>query len=149
MQSTASLATAEPDIRRLLDNWCSAAAAGDVDRIMMHYAPDILSFDAVAQLQFKGAEVYRKHWQACMEMCKKSTMIFEMHELAIAADDDLAFAHSLMRCGFVGDDGQEKTSWMRATTCLRRMSGKWLIVHEHFSAPFDMENSKAMLDLQP
>ncbi len=26
---------------------------------------------------------------------------------------------------------------------------EWSIVHEHFSAPFDMENSKALLDLQP
>ena len=67
----------------------------------------------------------------------------------IAARDDLAFGHYLSRCGGTGPDGVEKVGWMRATVCCRKIDGRWLVVHEHFSAPFDMETSKALFDLEP
>jgi ketosteroid isomerase-like protein len=134
-------------IRDMLEHWRGAVVSGDLDGIMAHYATDILSFDAVAQLQFKGAEVYRRHWQACMEMCK-GPMVFEMHQLSLTVRGDIAFGHYLTRCGGV-EDGQEKTSWMRATVCLKEIGGRWLIAHEHFSVPFDMQSGKAMFDLTP
>jgi ketosteroid isomerase-like protein len=61
----------------------------------------------------------------------------------------VAFAHGLCRCGAKDESGEEKTSWMRFTTCYRRTSGSWKIVHEHFSAPFDVESGKALFDLKP
>lgn len=149
MTREASLSTtAESEIRSVIDRWQQAVVAGDLDRIMAHYAADILSFDAVSQLQFKGTAAYRKHWQACMEMCK-GPMIFEIHELGVTADDDIGFSHYLTRCGGTSDTGEEKTSWMRATVCHRKIGGKWLVVHEHFSVPFDMQSSKALFDLKP
>ena len=135
-------------IRRLIDDWAEAVRASDLDRIMAAYAPDILSFDAIAQLQFKGAEAYRKHWKACIAMCT-GPMIFEVHDLAIEAGDDVAFGHYLVRCGGTGPDGKEQTGWMRGTVCCRRRSGRWLVAHEHFSVPFDMASGKALLGLEP
>ena len=135
-------------IRRLIDDWAQAVRASDLDRIMAAYAPDILSFDAIAQLQFKGAKAYRKHWEACVAMCT-GPMIFEVHDLAIEASDDVAFGHYLVRCGGTGPDGEAQTGWMRVTVCCRRRSGRWLIAHEHFSVPFDMASGKALLGLEP
>jgi ketosteroid isomerase-like protein len=105
-------------------------------------------FDAVSQLQFKGVDAYRKHWEACLSMCP-GPMIFEMHDLNIAAGNDVAFCHCLTRCGATGENGAEKAAWMRVTVCHRKANGKWLVVHEHFSAPFEMESGKALLDLEP
>jgi PhnB protein len=31
----------------------------------------------------------------------------------------------------------------------RKTNGTWMIVHEHFSAPFDPESGKALFDLEP
>ena len=93
------------EIRRLLEDWARAARAGDLEGIMAAYAPDILSFDAIAQLQVKGADAYRKHWEMCVEMCS-SPMTFEIHDLGIEAGDDVAFAHYLLRCGGTGPDGK-------------------------------------------
>jgi uncharacterized protein (TIGR02246 family) len=140
--------TAEAQIRSLIADWAAAAAAFDLDRIMAAYAPDILAYDAIAQLQFKGAQAYRKHWQACATMCA-GPMVFEVHDLAIEAGEDLAFGHYLVRCGPIGEDGKEDTGYMRATVCCRKTSGRWRIVHEHFSAPFDPESGKALLRLEP
>ena len=38
---------------------------------------------------------------------------------------------------------------MRVTVCFRRTGGRWLIAHEHFSVPFDMESGKALMNLEP
>jgi uncharacterized protein (TIGR02246 family) len=139
---------AAAEIRGLIEDWAKAAQASDIDRIMVAYAPDVLSFDAIAQLQFKGADAYRKHWEACLAMCP-GPMIFEIHELGIETGDDIAFAHYLLKCGATGEDGKEQTGWMRATVCCRRTRGRWLVAHEHFSAPFDPESGKALLRLEP
>ena len=139
---------ARAEISGLIDDWGTAVRAKDLDAIFAHYAPDILAFDAIARIQFEGTEAYRKHWQACMAMCP-GQMIFEVHDLSVAASGDVAFCHYLSRCGGTGADGEEKAGWMRATAGLRRRDGKWLIVHEHFSAPFDPASGKALLDLEP
>lgn len=148
MATQARPTTADAEIRNLIESWLEAVRAKDLDAIMGHYAPDILSFDAIAQLQFKGAQAYRKHWQACFEMCPGET-VFEAHELGIAAAGDVAFCHYLCRCGGTGPDGKMQVGWMRATVCCRRTNGRWLVAHEHFSAPFDPQSSKALFDLEP
>lgn len=138
----------EARIRELIDNWAVKFRAKDLDGIMSIYAPEIVSFDAIAQLQFKGVEAYKKHWEACLSFCQ-GPIIFEMHELDITASDDVAFSHCLNWCGGTDESGEEKASWMRATVCWRKLNGKWKVVHEHYSAPFDMETGKAMFDLKP
>jgi uncharacterized protein (TIGR02246 family) len=148
MSTAIAHTTAEAEIRALVDNWLRAVLARDIDGIMSHYAPDILSFDAISQLQFKGVDAYRTHWEACLSMCP-GPMIFEIHDLNIAAGNDVAFCHCLTRCGATEENGAEKASWMRVTVCYRKTNGKWLVVHEHCSAPFDMESCKALLDLEP
>jgi uncharacterized protein (TIGR02246 family) len=138
----------EDDVRRLIESWLKAVRAKDLDAIVSHYAPDIVAFDAIAQLRFKGRDAYKEHWKACLAMCE-GPMSFEIHELTITAGDDLAFGHYLSRCGGTGEDGEEKAGWTRATVGCRRIGGKWMMVHEHFSAPFDVESGKALLGLQP
>jgi ketosteroid isomerase-like protein len=65
---------------------------------MSIYAPDIVSFDAIARLQFKGVDEYRKHWEACLSFCQ-GPITFEIHDLKITAGDDVAFSHCRGRCG--------------------------------------------------
>lgn len=147
MDTPSTLARTETELRSQLEDWARAVRARDVERIFSHYAPDIVAFDAIAQLQFKGAEAYRKHWETCMAMCA-GPMIFELHELQITAGDDLAFVHGLNRCGGTGPDGKEMVGWTRMTACFRKLHGQWQVVHEHFSAPFDPQSDKALW-LQP
>lgn len=139
---------AETGIRALIDSWLQAVKSQDVGRIMSHYADDVVAYDAILQLQFKGADAYGKHWQFCMEQCSGPT-VFELHGTTVAADGDVAFTHALCRCGGTDDQGNEQTGWTRMTACYRKLDGRWKIAHEHFSAPFDMENGKALLELQP
>lgn len=148
MNTETAKATSEAEIRALMDSWLKAVSAQDVDGIVSHYAPDILAFDAIAQLQFKGRDAYKDHWQACLSMCP-GPMTFEIHDLSIAAGEDVAFSHCLNWCGGTDENGEEKASWMRMSAGYRKTNGKWKVVHEHFSSPFDMESGKALFDLKP
>lgn len=152
MTDTTSPTTPEQEqqIRALIESWRQAAIARDVPRIVTHYTPDIVAFDAVMQLQFKGVEAYGKHWAACMEMCNEpGETVFEIDQLHIVAEQRSGYAHYLIRCGHRDSDGNEKSSWMRVSVGLRRTDAGWKIAHEHFSAPFDMESGKALFDLKP
>ena len=44
---------------------------------------------------------------------------------------------------------EEVSRFMRATVGYRRQGGQWQVIHEHWSAPFDMETQKALFDLKP
>jgi len=140
--------SAERDVRGVLNSWLQAVRASDADAIRKHYAEDIVAFDAVIQLQFKGRDAYMQHWSACLDMCP-GPMLFEMDQTEVSANDGLGFSRSLLQCGYTDQDGTEKSSWMRVTTCYEKRDGRWLIVHEHFSAPFDCESGKAIFDAQP
>ncbi len=139
---------AETDIRNLIESWEKAASAGNLDAIMSHYAPEVIAYDAIAALQFKGAEAYKKHWKMCLEMCS-GPMTFKMHDLHIGVGEEIAYSHCLNHCGGTDKDGHQHSSWMRVSSAYRKIKGQWRIVHEHFSAPFDPESGKALFDLQP
>lgn len=147
MTTHASL-SAEAAVLEQLESWAAAVRAQDVDAIVAHYAPDIVAFDAVMKLQFKGVAAYRDHWQTCVEMFP-GPMVLELHEVTIHADHQVAFCHALQRCGGTDAKGQFQAGWLRLTSGYRRIEGEWKVVHEHFSAPFDMESDKALLHLVP
>jgi ketosteroid isomerase-like protein len=106
---------------------------------MACYTPDVRAFDAIMALQFKGADAYRQHWQACFAMMPDGEMLIEAHEVEISVAGDLAIAHFLQRCGCTDADGNTQSGWMRATVCGRRTADGWRIAHEHYSAPFAPE----------
>jgi ketosteroid isomerase-like protein len=56
----------------------------------------------------------------------------------------LAVAHYLAR--FTGLPGEP--FWIRVTAVYRRVEGKWKIVHEHSSVPFDPETLRAVVRLE-
>jgi uncharacterized protein (TIGR02246 family) len=140
--------TAESEIRALQERWVQAVRALDIEAIMACYATDVVAFDAIVQLQFQGSEAYRKHWQYCLTLCA-GPMMFEMDHVKVMAAADLACAHWLCRCGGTDETGEVKASWMRASACYSKTDAGWKIVHEHFSAPFEMDSGKALFDLKP
>lgn len=50
----------ERQIHTLMDNLANAIRTKDVDALMAHYAPDVLAFDLLPPLQYRGADAIRK-----------------------------------------------------------------------------------------
>lgn len=142
------MSTVNSELKALTDSWEKANQARDVDAILGHYAEDLVAFDAILQLQFKGREVYKAHWKNCLEMCQ-GPMTFEVHQLQQWGEGDVGFGHFLCHCGGTDNEGNTHNCWMRVTQGYRRIGGQWRIVHDHFSAPFDPESGQALFELQP
>ena len=137
----------QEQVRDLITRWMRAVQSKDIDAIVRPYADDILAFDAVKALQFKGKAAYRAHWEACMAFCPDGA-IFDMEQLQVHASPELAIAHWLNRCGSA-EEGAEGGCYMRVTAGYQRIDGEWKVIHEYWSAPFDMETGAALFNLKP
>lgn len=135
-------------IEQTLNRWSQAVSDKDLPRISEHYSSDVLAFDAVGQLQFKGRDAYMAHWQACMATCPGPTL-FDMQQLHVELGQDLGFGHFLCHCGGTNEQGEMQSSWLRVSQGYRKQNGQWLIAHEHFSIPFDMLTGQTAFNLQP
>ena len=149
MNAKTTAATAETEIRELVERWLEAVRAKDVNGVMSHYTADILTFDISPPLQYKGIDAYRKNWEWWLPTFS-GPVGYEIRDLGITASDDIAFSHSLNRISGTKTNGEEVDVWVRVTACYRKTNGKWMITHEHVSVPFYMDGSdRAAVDLKP
>jgi uncharacterized protein (TIGR02246 family) len=148
--ATRSVAKNEAQIRDLYERWAKSFRAKDLPGIMAVYAPgdEVVAYDIVPPLQYKGKSAYEKDYSEFMAMYD-GPIGFEFGELRVVAGDNVAFVHALERISGTMKNGQKSDIWLRATSGLRKINGKWLIVHDHISVPTNMETGKAALDLKP
>jgi uncharacterized protein (TIGR02246 family) len=139
---------AEPEIRDLLDEWANAIRAKDADAVMAHYALDVLAFDLLPPLQYRGAEAVRSRLSEWLTSFQ-GPIGFEMRDLRITTGDGVGFCHGLNGVSGTTKGGAKVDMWWRATNCFQRVEGKWLVTHGHNSEPFDMQSGKALVDLKP
>jgi len=138
----------ERNIRQLFDDFTNAMRSMDIERIMSYYAPDVVAFDMMPPLRFTGKDQYRKSWEMGFSMMQ-GPWTFEQRDLNIQVSGELAVCHALNHAAGKLKDGNSMDSWMRWTCSLRKIKGKWQIVHEHNSVPIEMETDKAMWKLKP
>ncbi len=140
-------ASDEAQIRTLIEARVKAVHDKNIDGALSSIAPDMLAFDVVNSLYYRGRDAVRKRAQEWFSSFHGS-IGYEIHDLFIATGDDVAFSHCLNRYSGTTTGG-ELGMWVRVTTCYRKIDGTWLITHEHQSVPFDAESGKASLDLKP
>jgi ketosteroid isomerase-like protein len=138
----------EADIRRRLDKLITAIRAMDLEGVKPIYAPGIVSFDIEPPLRHVGAEAKWKNWAKVFTVYQPP-LHYEVRDLTITVGDDVAFGHSLARMSGTLKNGNRSGYWVRWTTCLRKIDGQWLVVHDQISVPVDFTSGRALLDLEP
>jgi ketosteroid isomerase-like protein len=139
----------EAEIRYIIKAWIAGLRDKDVDAVMAHAAPDILSFDLAPPLASRGANRYRKNLEAWFPSWD-GPIDTEAHDLQVTLGGDVAFSTSLNRICGEKRGGEQSHIWVRVTACFRKIDGRWKVVHEHVSTPFYMDGSlKAAVDLSP
>lgn len=138
----------EAAIQGLLNDCIRSLHDKNIEGVMSIYAPELVAFDIVPPLRYVGADAYRKPWEEVFSTFQ-GPIGYEIHDLSITVGDDVAFTHSLNRISGTMNTGHKTDLWVRCTACLRKINGKWLIVHTQVSVPVDLEHGKAMLDLKP
>jgi uncharacterized protein (TIGR02246 family) len=126
----------ETEIRALIERWAEAVRKHDRNGILADHDPDIVMFDVPPPLQLKGTGEYDASWDLFFSWHRPSDA-FDVHALDIVAGSDVAFAVALMRCGGANENGEHSELDFRLTVGLRKIDGRWRVVHEHHSVPAD------------
>lgn len=139
----------ELHISEVMDNLAEAVRTRDADKLIANYADDVVAFDVINPLQYVGADAVKERAEQWLGTFEDGLVGYEVSDLRISAGDNTAFCHCLNHVYAMRKDGVKLDMWWRATVCLRKTDGNWLITHIHSSVPFDMETGKASLDLKP
>ena len=124
----------DPQIRARIDGLIRALRAKDIDALMAHYAPDTVTFDLMP-LQTSGRDAYRKNFEAWFASVQ-GPIDFEIRDLRITGNDDVAFCHYLGHVKCTRTTGAQADYWVRVTAGCRRLNTQWTVIHEHVSMPF-------------
>ncbi|KQY15665.1 hypothetical protein ASD36_24805 [Rhizobium sp. Root1334] len=135
--------------------WLKAFASQDLEQMMSFYVDDIYSYDLMAApteaglaMAFDGEQIWRQNWVSFFGMFAED-LVITIEDLTVYQQGDLATVYGLTRLEGTIVDGPSVDMWVRETNLLRRINGRWLVVHDHVSVPFDFATGKALTDLKP
>jgi ketosteroid isomerase-like protein len=138
----------EAELRALLEDVSAAVRRKDATALVSRYATDVIAFDVVDPLQYRGRDEVRRRaddwlssWHGEIE--------FEMRDLVFSVSAESAFCHSLNHVAGTKTNGDTVDMWWRATIGFSKHDSGWVVTHLHSSVPFDMATGKASLNLKP
>ena len=150
--TTSSTTRAQAEICTVLAAHAAAHAERDVDALFALYADQAVLYTLAPPLQQTQDTEYgsREGLQAWFATFHGPVQI-HYRDPVVTTAGDLAFVHTLTSMTATPAGAPESFSfWFRSTFGLRRVDGRWLIVHRHESTPFHMDGSfRAATDLQP
>jgi ketosteroid isomerase-like protein len=138
----------DAQIRERMDALAQALRAKDINTLMAHYAPGMVTFDLRPPLQLQGADAYRKNFEAWFASVQ-GPIDYEIRDLRVPMSDDLALCHYLGHVKSTRTTGEKSDYWVRVTSGFQKMNDQWMVTHEHVSMPLNVETMQAALDLQP
>jgi uncharacterized protein (TIGR02246 family) len=140
----------ETEVREVYERWATAFRSHDLDAIMSLYGPEesVVAYDWIPPLQRRGRAAYRESYRELLDQYSGPIAV-EFRDLRVVAGDDVAFIHALQHMTGMLKSGEKSDIWGRVTSGLRKIHGRWLIVHDHGSVPADFETGKAAMDLKP
>jgi ketosteroid isomerase-like protein len=124
----------EASIRNLIEKWARAVREHSMPEILADHAAGILMFDVPPPFLSRGIEAYEKTWSHFFAEADFAG-VFEIDSLEITAGDEVAFAMAVMHCGTPDKAGPNGQLHFRLTVGLRKIEGRWTVVHEHHSIP--------------
>lgn len=139
----------ERELRQLHQRWFDSTAAKDLEGLMAPIAGDVVSYEHEQPLQYVGVDAVREVCKAGLDAPGDGGVTWQVPDMKIVVDGDLAVAWGLNHVQVEQADGQRTSSWSRGTRVFARRGGAWLMVHQHLSFPFDPATGEAKTDLVP
>jgi uncharacterized protein (TIGR02246 family) len=110
--------------------------------------PEVLTYGVLGALQATGNDAVEAQMNAWFDGYREGPQ-YAVHDLRVDADGDLGYCAFVYHVTGVLNGGDEISMAVRATLVCKRIDGRWLIVHDHESVPFDVETGLALTNLQP
>src|SRR5712671_5602379 len=108
--------------------------AEDRAAIRADHDPGILMFDVPPPLFSRGLDDYMATWETFFSSSEKP-VAFAFHDVQVTYAQDVAFATAIGRCVNIDMNGKREPLEFRLTMGLRKMEGRWRVMHEHHSLP--------------
>ena len=130
----------EAAIRDAIAGWSRAVESKDPEAVVKDYAPDAVVYDVGCPLV--GRDAIKAAWKRCFPYFPEAFRS-EHQDLTVDVEGDLAFAYGQHR--FIPEPADHPCGkfQMRVTAAFRRIGGRWRVIHEHVSIPFQMEGNEA------
>lgn len=135
----------EAEIRALLEERVRAVAAKDSATLAARFDDDLDSFGVLPPYRVLGREPQVEGMQAWLDGYE-SDIGYDVWDLRVVADADLAVAAFVYRVTGVLRGGTDVDMSVRATAAFQRgADGRWVLTHQHESVPWDPETGKGVL----
>jgi uncharacterized protein YndB with AHSA1/START domain/ketosteroid isomerase-like protein len=139
--------SAEKELRREFSDWSRSTQSKDLDALMAKVAADVVSYEHETPLQVVGV-------QAVREVCRRgldaaAQVSWDVPDLQVLVRGDLAATWGLNRMQGETRDGKPFVSWSRGTRIFLKKDGRWLMIHQHVSFPFEPATGQVKTDLSP
>src|ERR1700722_802013 len=124
----------EMEIQALIERWAQAVREENRSEIRADHDSEMLMFDVPPPFLSRGLDAYMATWEEFLS-CSQRPVAFDFHDVEITAGTDVAFATAIGRCASTDANGQRQPLEFRLTMGLRKIDGRWRIMHEHYSLP--------------
>lgn len=124
----------ELEIWRTLEEWSKATKEGRLTDVLANHADEAMIFDVLPPFQYASKADYQASW-AEWQPDVQAESIFHLENLQIIAGTEVGFAYARLQCGGIFPNGKTFRDTVRATFCLKKESGHWIIYHQHISKP--------------
>jgi len=124
----------EVEILALIERWAQAVRSENRAGIRENHDADMLMFDVPPPLLSRGSDVYMATWETFFAFAERP-VAFDFHDIEITAGEDVAFATAIGNCVNIDRNGNREPLQFRLTMGLRKIDGRWRVMHEHHSLP--------------
>jgi ketosteroid isomerase-like protein len=134
------------EIKALEDRQFEAFKARDIERYMTCFVPNesLFIFDGAGPpREYVGARAWRKYI-ADFFASSSGPIESQYRDFNLVIEQNLGFAHFVVDEAFTVEGKRWKFT-ERWTDVFQKIDGKWAIVHEHTSFPFDFAKSQTDL----
>jgi uncharacterized protein (TIGR02246 family) len=135
-------------IEQVLEAYAAAVRAKDVDRFVALYGDDVRVFDLWGRWSYDGADAWRGMAAEWFGSLGSEQVAVEFEDVRTVVGDDVAVAHAFVTFRGLSAEGEELRAMNnRLTWALRKTAdGSWEVLHEHSSAPADLETGAVRLE---
>jgi uncharacterized protein (TIGR02246 family) len=141
-------AAAQRELRAVHDDWFAGTARKDLDALMAHVDDDVVSYEHDPPLQHLGLAAVRAACARGLDAAP-GAVGWDVPDLRTLVSGELAVAWGLNHMTAQLPGGVLAESWSRGTRVFRRRAGRWSMVHQHVSFPYDPATGAARTDLRP
>ncbi len=124
----------EAGIRTLIEGCAQAVREENRAAIRADHDPAILMFDVPPPFLSRGLDAYMATWETFFSSAEKP-VAFAFRDVQVTCGQDVAFATATGECVNIDPNGVREPLEFRLTMGLRKINGKWRVMHEHHSLP--------------